>query len=512
MMKKWMSIMLTALLLFSSVIGATAKSAPRADVDGSGEMTLVDAEELFSAINGQITLTPYQIALADTDHNGELSLLDAQKAFYALNGKATLPETLPFEVRYVDVADEVCAYSSPDVITTNEEWQGFINGHVGIDPNVFTVSPVGEGKALITVPLIVHDSYVASVSAEDDTVFVSMVALSPADVEAIPHTAYAFVEVDAAVVQGRVVRRPTYMDASAVHKPAYAQAAVYEVRQIGADTGEWDPFAPLAFESVEECAAFAATHDESYAEFPLSSLERADVFASYDEAFFENYVLVRTTHTVNTSGYTPAPSGYVATADHLFVDVDLTVPFSTDAVLLGGETFAVYTPVAREDYVGQEIETFTRARTREDDPNYEAVSFEQVFYSEMPIVDYGSGEVREAMFVRSVAEAQALCKNAREDTAAFLGILSDAYFEDYALLFVRIQEVNIPNAITVESVTTNNGELIVTVHDEFGPWYLPALYHGCYFLQIAVSDLESVETVTCQVATTYVTDDAIADL
>lgn len=129
-----------------------------------------------------------------------------------------------------------------------------------------------------------------------------------------------------------------------------------------------------------------------------------------------------------------------------------------------------------------------------------SIAFETAYYVETP--SPYDGQENEAYLLNTAEETQAVCAELGEEAAAFAAQLSASYFEDHALLFVRVHENNLPNVIAVKDVVVyRDSELIVTVHDEFGPWYLPTLYHGCFFVQIPREAAALAQSVSVVVET-----------
>ena len=59
------------------------------DINGSGDITTVDAALLYAYINGRITLTEDQLALGDVDGSGDITTVDAALIYAFVNGRIT---------------------------------------------------------------------------------------------------------------------------------------------------------------------------------------------------------------------------------------------------------------------------------------------------------------------------------------------------------------------------------------------------------------------------------------
>lgn len=502
MFKKTVCILASLLLIMTAVPLASAQISLPADLDRDNTVGLSDATKLFFAVAGESALTPRETALADLNRNGNVELNEATAAFYHVNGlDASLPEAIDYTADYRDVKDSATLLDDTRdilVFTSSDEWYAFTEeAHEHIENYQFSWNPCDfDTQALLVIPMAEHDRYIASVTADAEHLYVACVTISDPTIAAFDRTAYAFVTISKSDLEGRAPQLINYADTSGVYADpeetilndykslSYAQAS------STACTGEHNR--PMVFQSVADCDAFISAHlpATDYLNYDAINRLLTDEFAAYDEAFFENHVLLRVVYNASSSGFSIENIAYCATEDALLITRTNQVPMDGDAVLLALCDSVAYVPVLKEHYNGQEIIMIERNRSRH-------VEYTTAYKSlHAPSEDVVEGS---AVLIRSVQELEAVYAAEPAGTPDYTAEFTDTSFENTAYILIRTYATALPTDIEISKIVNNHSQLDVTVDyifdyqwDVLGP---DALSFGRMLIAVPADEIVNAASV-----------------
>ncbi len=333
-----LAVMLTVVLLISSVMGVTAASVPSAD------HSMQEVLALYQATAGIQTVTVAQTAAWDYDHDGNLSMRDALLLYGDVSGsKPMMQEALAFETTTIN-SWVGSSLDAPSVITTAEQWQAFRVAYFGdYQPFAYFGDIAVPENAVIPVSAPQQDAYVAAVSADDTAVYVALVDIAVDGTVTIESDRYILIEVDPTAVADKEIVVTHYTD-TATMCPAQ-NATVYAAPMAAECDCGYDHAKPVVFDSLSAQEVYIAAH--------ASEAVDASAYVPYDEAFYEEYVLVELYAVFGIPSLNLKAEYMLATADTVFINVTHTVHTESAPSVL--EYAHVLVPVSREVYQGQDI-------------------------------------------------------------------------------------------------------------------------------------------------------------
>ncbi|MBQ3258931.1 MAG: hypothetical protein IJA68_00240 [Clostridia bacterium] len=374
-MKTWMkhAIVLVAafaVLVMNVGVAVSAQTVNETTNESSTPRTalnMTDVLTAYQAVAGNNVITAYATALVDADFDGGLAMNDVLKVYQTVAGGNT--EILPsvaYKARSVAAAgfDAVGSDNGPQLIKTAAEWRSFRAAFDEVPQSAYY--PIGDldfdNQALIAVPEMAEDLYVADVATDDDTLYVSLVSLAVPSTDPAERAAWLFIQIDHTAFEGKSdFEVVVYRENQATY-----EGVVNVTSKIVYYNLDY-PFLPdipcgcedhvnLIFRSREECEAFVEAHQYPEAPLPIETITMDD-FAAYDDAFFEEYMLVRTIYSAPSSGYEILPFAYFnASEDRLILHRHVIIPDDDDYVLLAHGTHVAYVPVPKSYDHGQPIE------------------------------------------------------------------------------------------------------------------------------------------------------------
>ncbi len=440
------AVLCTALLMTAFVTTVHAETGVPADLSRDGEVTLSDASRLFNSVAGHLTLSAVETALADSNRNGAIDLSEAVRTFYHVNGaENVLPEAVAYTPQYMDVSDGEPLYSEPLVFLDRASFSPFIKQHTDVSYYSWMRTYKNTDKALIAVPMT-KAGYVASVSAQGNVLDIAVVTPSVPQIE---HTAYAFLEVEPAAVEGKDIRVTNYADTS-------GKAA--------------DPTQTVIHESSGHGYSCTMNEDGKTATF------RLDLYMS-------------------TLGYDITDMSYIATDDALIVIYDLLVPHRTHGVLTAMETITATMTIDAWQYRGQPIVLYERTRECYEPLIGSKMPFKTVYEERFSYYQPAENSVQLITSLEQLEQAYADDTTYAPDYTE--GFTAD-YFEDHALILVKAYAPNLPEAVEIDGLGISGETITVSILYTYREWYQPMLYHGRILLEINAADGEDIETIRCQ--------------
>ncbi len=485
------------LLCTSMIIGCITVTATAETAASSSAITIEAVVRIFYAVTGELTLRAHETALADADHNGTLELSDATQAFYRVNGlEPSLPQAIEYTVAYRDVKDTATPSevdAEVHTFSTAKEWYAFTDDtHTHIERYQFSWHPCDfDTHSLLVIPMTTHDRYIASVTADEEHLYITTVTVSDPAVTAFDRTAYAFVAIAKSDLAGKTPLVINYNDNSGCYvDPEETILNNYRSLSYAPTACGCEHSRTMVFQSVEDCETFINAHlpVTDHPSYDAIKTLLTEELAAYDDAFFETNVLLRIVNAASTSGFTTEDVTYCSTADVLLITTTQQVPMDGDVLLLSGFDSVTYVPVAKEHYSGQEIMTIERNRSRHID--YATV------YQSGDLDVYGEDETV-AELITSLDVLQAAYAEERSGSPDYTVGFDDTYFEDHALILVKPFYWILPYGVTIDEVSTDGHTLHVTVRFTNLDHHMPALYHGRLLVEVDASDVADIDTVIC---------------
>ncbi len=454
-----------------------------ADTDRNDTVNIRDLAIAYAGASGNDTLTAHETALADVNKDGSLNMNDVITTYRTISKGSALPTThIGCEVRYLDLSGGGENYvSNYDVIADEETFAAFKDSHFKTDPKLFDVTCDFGSVSMIVVPMQYEQSYVASVSADENTVYVSVVEFHPAGHYYIEQCRYAFVMVPRRILDGKTVQRLYYKEPNVYHAKCSKWSMITFVDdRIEACAASYSDELPVVFESVQECEEFKL--DNPW-----------DDFTGYDEAFFEENVLVRTIKTsmdeyTLSTVFTP---GYTASDEVLMLKHCLDWHFEAETPR-GGE-YVFYEAVSREHYKGQDIVVMDRYTKVMDGNVTMDVPFEEVYREDnAPIND----TLKEVKLFRDWIMLKYEHMNDTEGVGDYSADYKTDPMNNKALILVKAYDNIESERVFVEKVERTGTHLkVYVVYDRLSEYEAQEPYHGRLLLEVADADIEFVETV-----------------
>ncbi len=455
MLRKLTAVILCVCLLMSGVtVTATAQKEQAIP-------SLYEAARLFYAAAGKITLHPHEETLADLNGDGEFTLSDAVKAFYLANGVKATTKPLAFECYLWQLTNGAFLPDDPSVITDSQTLNAFVQANEGFANAMWMLDVDFDTQALLAVPLQNHNSYVTSVSTDDDAVHVSLVAL-PMKPD-IPYIAYAFITVDKEAVIGKTVSVSSTARTDAVSgRDVYGR---YDCTNACTD-GLRRTYAVDASENG------TATVDVSYV--------------------------------VPSSGYAVTGMGYLATDDVLFVTCDLRIPSPSACSLSVIQTVSGRMTIGNGVYRGQTVVLCERFHYATDAVVGDPIDHTIVYQSD-DLEFYGEDRYEtEAELITSLEQLEAAYAAERHGSPDYTEGFDDAYFQRHALILLKPYFSVLPYGVTLDGVGVQDGALHVTVRYTNLDRYLPALYYGRLLIEVDAHNVAGIDTVVCHEEETHI--------
>ena len=301
-------------------------SLPDGDADLSGECNTADVRTILQYCMNNVG---YWWA-GDFNYDGEMNTVDARECLrYILQGDyeevSPCPEPLivSYEVDYIEVAQGTVFAGDADfplMLTSEEEWNCFIASDPSVDANRFYERRDYDDAFfntynLIVVPITGDDTVIEFVRADDETVYIDYKTLYDPKYYSIQRSAFALIAVEKASTQSKTVAiQSSWVEQTELEfEPTNIQTICrytdhphgYYLGSEDAVTDAYNYNGTVVMQDTEDIAEFIAAHevlwlDENgdpvldgygdpcylYREFT------AEDFATYDEAFFENNVLI----------------------------------------------------------------------------------------------------------------------------------------------------------------------------------------------------------------------------
>ncbi len=448
MCKKFVCLLLCAALLASGMsIGATAAKP-------TDSATLSNLARLFYAVAGERSLSAHEIARADVNRNGNIDLQDVTQAFYRLNGQETATVSVAFDMKIWDLDNTRNASTEPFVLESNGDFAAFVadNPQAQMCPDGLRVD--FSTHAVIVVPFDITYNYVANVTTDDDTVYVSVVSITNGLFT--PNKSFALLTVAKEDIDGKDVSITRYTTTSS------KRSASSQTMTPGGASFNGDKLGAT-------CRADDASLSVSY--------------------------------TMPSGGYTFEDLDYVVTDDAFLVICSVLTPRPDDMTLSVIETISASMPIAQGDYHGQPIVLVERFR----------VDYRLVVGTEIPHKVVFEGELSnaspaqqsEAVLITSydalIDTYSADAKGAPDYTAQF----DEAYFEDHALILVKAYYHVLPHEVHIDGVGVQSGTLHVMLRYTNKAYHLPMLYHGRFLVEIPAREAATANGVRCDVYEEY---------
>lgn len=331
------SLFLAVVLLVSSVAGVTVSAA-------SSDRAMADALALYQAASGKQQPSVAQTAAWDFNHDGRLTMRDALLLYNDVSGcKPLAQQALAYETTMIN-SWVGSSLDAPSVITTAEQWQAFRVAYFGdYQPFAYFGDITVPENAVIPVAAWQQNAYVAAVSADDTTVYVALVDVAVDGTATIESDRYILIEVDPTAVADKEIVVTHYTD-TATMCPAQ-NATVYAASGAEECACGYDHAKPVVFDSLSAQEAYLAAH--------ASDVVDASAYAPYDEAFYEEYVLVELYAVFSIPSFDLRAEYLLVTPDMVIVNAAHTVHTEPAPTML--EYAHMLVPVSRELYHGQDV-------------------------------------------------------------------------------------------------------------------------------------------------------------
>lgn len=448
MCKKFVCLLLCAALLASGMsIGATAAKQ-------SDSVTLGHLTRLFYAVAGEHSLRAHEIACADVNHNGNIDLQDVTQAFYRLNGQETATVSVEFDAKIWNLEDTRNQSTDPFVLESNSDLQSFVADNPQAQMCQWDLRVDFNTQSVIVVPFDITYNYVADVTADDDTVYVSVVSITNGLF--IPNKSFALLTVAKEDIADKTVSVTRY-------------TATNGKRSLSSQT--------------------MTSGGASFNGDKLGATCRADS------------TTLSVSYTMPSGGYTIEDMDYVATDDAFLVICSVLTPHPEDSTLSVLETISASMPIAQGDYHGQPIVLVERYRYDYRSVIGTAISHKVVFEGELS--NASPAQQSDAILITSYDELTAAynadAKGAPDYTAQF----DETYFEEHALILVKAYYHVLPHEVHIDGVGVRSGTLHVMLRYTNKAYHLPMLYHGRFLVEIAAEDAAGIRDVCCDVYEEY---------
>ncbi len=305
-------------------------SLPDGDADLNGETNTADVRTILQYCMYSGSGIRYWQA-GDFNQDGEMNTVDARECLRDIlenNDGAVSPSpgellVVPYEVDYIEVAQGSVFVGDADfpmTLTSEDEWNAFITSDPSVDANCFYErrdydEAFFNTNALIVVPIMGDDTVIDFVQVDAETVYISQKTLYDPKCYTLQRSAFALIVVEKTVAQHKAVAtqssviEQTRLD----EEPTNIQTVCrytdhphgYYLDSESGVTDAYNYHDTVVMQDTEDIAAFIAAHEVLWLDEngePITDgngdpcyLYRefvAEDFAAYDEAFFENNVLI----------------------------------------------------------------------------------------------------------------------------------------------------------------------------------------------------------------------------
>ena len=238
----------------------------------------------------------------DFNGDGRFDTVDARESLRDL-----LTEKVDFEVEYITTSSSIYQNGTnpPWVVTNRAEWDAFTSADTTSPAvNFFEHRPYDDAffaeYSLIILYTCAENIAVDAVVADAQTVTVETSYMAASGVMYIEHSTFVIVSVKKAVLAGKSVRQlmdNVYETSTIFETSTKVMVDFASSREIRNNTGKYEYQNGIALQSTADVAAFLDEHqaytlDENGESVLVYKEFHEDDFADYDEAFFEDNVLI----------------------------------------------------------------------------------------------------------------------------------------------------------------------------------------------------------------------------